>query len=35
MHTARVDGPDPKFGNMLPEQLGGASGEPAAAIGTR
>lgn len=26
MHTVRVDEPDPKFGNMLPEQSG-ANGE--------
>ena len=32
MYTVRVDGPDPKFGNMLLEQFGGANGELAAAM---
>src|SRR6266850_733811 len=32
MYTVRVDEPDPKFGNMLLEQFGGANGELAAAI---
>jgi len=27
LHTVRVDVPDPKFGNMLLEQIGGANGE--------
>ena len=27
MYTVRVDEPDPKFGNMLLEQFGGANGE--------
>jgi Mn-containing catalase len=31
MYTVRVDEPDPKFGNMLLEQCGGANGELAAA----
>ena len=31
MYTVRVDSPDPRFGNMLLEQFGGANGEPAAA----
>jgi hypothetical protein len=31
MYTVRVDEPDPKFGNMLLEQFGGANGELAAA----
>jgi hypothetical protein len=30
MYTVRVDAPDPKFGNMLLEQFGGANGELAA-----
>src|ERR1044071_5298389 len=30
--TVRVDEPDPKFGNMLLEQFGGANGELAAAM---
>src|SRR6201982_1163053 len=32
MFTVRVDDPDPKFGNMLLEQFGGANGELAAAM---
>ncbi len=32
MYTVRVDDPDPKFGNMLLEQFGGANGELAAAM---
>ena len=32
MYTVRVDEPDPRFGNMLLEQFGGANGEPAAAM---
>jgi Mn-containing catalase len=32
MYTVRVDIPDPKFGNMLLEQFGGANGELAAAM---
>ena len=32
MYTVRVDTPDPKFGNMLLEQFGGANGELAAAM---
>lgn len=32
MYTARVDEPDPRFGNMLLEQFGGANGELAAAM---
>jgi Mn-containing catalase len=32
MYTVRVDEPDPKFGNMLLEQFGGANGELAAAL---
>src|ERR1043165_8215792 len=32
MYTVRVDSPDPKFGNMLLEQFGGAIGELAAAM---
>ena len=28
MYTVRVDEPDPRFGNMLLEQFGGANGEP-------
>ena len=31
MYTVRVDEPDPRFGNMLLEQFGGANGELAAA----
>ena len=27
LHAVRVDAPDPKFGNMLLEQIGGANGE--------
>ena len=30
MYTVRVDLPDPRFGNMLLEQFGGANGELAA-----
>jgi len=26
MYTVRVDAPDPRFGNMLLEQFGGANG---------
>ena len=33
MHTVRVGTPDPKFGNMLLGQFGGANGELAAARG--
>jgi Mn-containing catalase len=32
MYTVRVGAPDPKFGNMLLEQFGGANGELAAAM---
>lgn len=32
MYTVRVDQPDPRFGNMLLEQFGGANGELAAAL---
>src|ERR1700742_3465636 len=32
MYTVRVDEPNPKFGNMLLEQFGGANGELAAAM---
>src|ERR1700726_5192256 len=32
MYTVRVDEPDPRFGNMLLEQFGGANGEIAAAM---
>jgi Mn-containing catalase len=32
MFTVRVDDPDPRFGNMLLEQFGGANGELAAAM---
>jgi Mn-containing catalase len=32
MYTVRVDGADPRFGNMLLEQFGGANGELAAAM---
>lgn len=32
MYTVRVDEPDPRFGNMLLEQFGGANGELAAAV---
>src|SRR6266550_2903893 len=32
MYTVRVEDPDPKFGNMLLEQFGGANGELAAAM---
>jgi len=32
MSTVRVDEPDPRFGNMLLEQFGGANGELAAAM---
>ena len=32
MYTVRVGEPDPKFGNMLLEQFGGANGELAAAM---
>src|ERR1700709_309004 len=32
MFTVRVDEPDPRFGNMLLEQFGGATGELAAAM---
>ena len=32
MYTVRVGDPDPKFGNMLLEQFGGANGELAAAM---
>jgi len=27
MYTVRVDEPDPRFGNMLLEQFGGANGD--------
>lgn len=32
MYTVNVDDPDPRFGNMLLEQFGGANGELAAAM---
>lgn len=32
MYTVRVDDPDPRFGNMLLEQFGGANGELVAAM---
>ena len=32
MYTVRVEQPDPRFGNMLLEQFGGANGELAAAM---
>ena len=32
MYSIRVDQPDPRFGNMLLEQFGGANGELAAAM---
>jgi len=32
MYTVRVDEADPRFGNMLLEQFGGANGELAAAM---
>src|SRR6202050_5275257 len=32
MYTVNVDTPDPRFGNMLLEQFGGANGELAAAM---
>jgi Mn-containing catalase len=32
IYTVRVGTPDPTFGNMLPEQFGGANGELAAAM---
>jgi Mn-containing catalase len=32
MYTVRVGKPDPRFGNMLLEQFGGANGELAAAM---
>ncbi len=32
MYTVRVDEPDPRFGNMLLEQFGGANGALAAAM---
>jgi Mn-containing catalase len=32
MYTVKVDEPDPRFGNMLLEQFGGANGELAAAM---
>jgi Mn-containing catalase len=32
MYTVRIDVPDPRFGNMLLEQFGGANGELAAAM---
>ena len=32
MYTVHVDTPDPRFGNMLLEQFGGANGELAAAM---
>ncbi len=35
MFTVRVDEPDPRFGNMLLEQFGGANGELAAACSIR
>ena len=30
--NARVSRPDPAFATLLPEQFGGANGEPAAAL---
>ena len=32
MYTVHIGAPDPRFGNMLLEQFGGANGELAAAI---
>ena len=32
MYTVRIGTPDPRFGNMLLEQFGGANGELAAAM---
>ena len=32
MYTVRVDEPDPKFGNMVLEQFGGANARLAAAM---
>jgi Mn-containing catalase len=32
IYTVRVGTPDPTFGDMLPEQFGGANGELAAAM---
>ena len=32
MYTVQIGTPDPKFGNMLLEQFGGANGELAAAM---
>ncbi len=32
MYTVRIGEPDPRFGNMLLEQFGGANGELAAAM---
>src|SRR6202171_4879990 len=32
MYTVRIGKPDPRFGNMLLEQFGGANGELAAAM---
>ena len=32
MYTVRVGAPDPKFGNMLLQQFGGANGELVAAM---
>lgn len=32
MYTVRVERPEPRFGNMLFEQFGGANGELAAAM---
>ena len=32
MYTVRVDEPDPKLGNMVLEQFGGANGKPEAAM---
>jgi Mn-containing catalase len=32
MYTVRIGAPDPRFGNMLLEQFGGANGELAAAM---
>ena len=32
MYTVQVNEPDPRFGNMLLEQFGGANGELAAAM---
>src|SRR6185295_5587163 len=32
MYTVQIDTPDPRFGNMLLEQFGGANGELAAAM---